>query len=337
MIDRIPVERGAAGLQDGFGRRFSYLRLSLTERCNFRCVYCLPEGFRKQAGLPSELAHDEILRAVRAFAKLGLWKLRLTGGEPTVRADFAAIAANVAQVDGVRRVAMTTNGYRLAEHAEAWHAAGIDAINVSIDTLDAAGFARITGHDRLGEVIAGIDASLAAGYAAVKVNGVLMRGVDEDERQRVLDFVAERNVTWRFIELMRTNDNADFHAREASPRAELRRWLDEGGWQPIAREDGAGPSVDYAHPDYRGRIGLIAPYSSGFCDSCNRLRLSSRGRLHLCLFGKEGLDLRPWLQADDQQDELIARIRSAMPHKTAGHRLHEGDSGATPHLASIGG
>ena len=324
-------------LQDSFGRRFSYLRLSLTERCNFRCTYCLPNGFQKQAGLPPELSRGEIRRAVQAFARLGLWKLRLTGGEPTVRTDFTDIARELSGIEGIRRVAMTTNGYRLARSAADWRAAGIDAVNVSIDTLDRARFAQVTGMDRLDEVVTGVDAALAAPFPEVKVNSVLMRGLEGSGWQDVLDFVRHRDVAWRFIELMRTTGNVALHEKQATPGAMVRQRLLESGWYALSRRDGAGPAVEFAHPDYCGRIGLIAPYEHGFCDSCNRLRLSSRGRLHLCLFGRDGLDLRDLLQHDEQQDELVARIIGAMPGKTRGHRLKHGDSGATPHLASIGG
>lgn len=326
-----------APLVDGFGRRFSYLRLSLTDRCNFRCTYCLPQGFVKQKGLPAELSPDEFRRAVSGFSRLGLRKVRLTGGEPTVRPDFTEIANGLSSIESVERIAMTTNGYRLAERAAEWHGAGIDAVNVSIDTLDPEGFARLTGHDRLSEVIAGVDAAIDAGYSAVKINSVLLRDLESTGWDKVLDFVAQRDVTWRFIELMRTNDNVQYHEQQATPGESIRQRLLRSDWTPVARERDGGPAIEYCNPNYRGRIGLIAPYSPGFCDSCNRLRLSSRGRLHLCLFGKEGFDLRPYLQSDDQQSELIDCIVSAMPSKTKGHRLHDGDSGATPHLASIGG
>lgn len=325
------------GLADGHGRRFSYLRLSVTDRCNFRCTYCLPNGFKKQAGLAPELSVDEMVRAVRAFANLGLWKLRLTGGEPTVRHDFTAIARAMSGVQGVQRLAMTTNGYRLTERAQEWRDAGLDAVNVSIDTLDSASFARITGHDRLADVVRGVDRAVEVGFDAVKVNTVLTSGLDDAEWDRIRAFVADRPVSWRFIELMRTNDNAEWQAGEAQSGDLVRARLAREGWVAKPSKAGAGPSVDYAHPDYAGTIGLIAPYAHGFCDSCNRLRLSSRGKLHLCLFGEGGLDLRPLLQHDDQHEELIAAIRRAMPDKAAGHRLLEGDSGATPHLASIGG
>lgn len=327
----------AGALQDNFGRRFSYLRVSLTDRCNFRCTYCLPQGYRKPADAPSELSRDELRRAIRGFAKLGVWKVRLTGGEPTVRRDFADIAADFAQVPGIRRLAMTTNGYRLAREAVAWRTAGVQAVNVSVDTLDPAGFAAITGHDRLGEVLRGIDAAIEAGFEAVKINSVLMEGTEPGDLADIREYLRDRPVSWRFIELMRTNDNAAFHADNSRTSERLRAALVASGWTALPREAGAGPSIDLAHPDYRGTIGVIAPYATGFCDSCNRLRLSSRGKLHLCLFGEAGIDLRDLLQLDGQLDELVDRIRSAMPHKTQGHRLHDQDSGQTPHLASIGG
>lgn len=328
---------GEGRLQDSFGRRFAYLRVSLTDRCNFRCTYCLPNGYRKPQDAPEELSRDEFRRAITAFARLGVWKVRLTGGEPTVRHDFNAIAKDIAGIEGIRRVAMTTNGYRLEREAGEWRAAGIDAVNVSVDTLDPARFASITGHDRLNEVLRGVDAAIEAGFDAVKVNSVLMDGTEPGDLSDIFAYVRDRRVSWRFIELMRTNDNAVFHTSASRTSERLRAALVEAGWTATVREPGAGPSVDFAHPDHRGTIGIIAPYATGFCDSCNRLRLSSRGRLHLCLFGEAGVDLRDLLQRDDQHDELVARIRAAMPMKTAGHRLHEQDSGMTPHLASIGG
>ncbi|MFN6935071.1 MAG: GTP 3',8-cyclase MoaA [Tsuneonella sp.] len=337
MLDRTNPATKGSELLDGLGRRFEYLRLSITEVCNFRCIYCLPHGYSRRGARPEELSAAEIGRAVRAFAALGLWKVRLTGGEPTVRADFDAIARVVAEVPGIRRVAMTTNGWRLAENARAWRDAGIDAINISIDTLDPVRFAEVTGHNRLASVIAGIDAALAAGFSSVKLNAVLMRGVNDDELDAMLAFVAKRDVTLRFIEVMRTNDNPEFFAERHMPGHSITRRLEDSGWRPLARTAGAGPAIEYAHGDFIGRIGVIAPYSHGFCDTCNRLRLSAEGRLHLCLFGDGGLDLRPLLQRDDQADELVERIIALTATKSPSHRLHQGNSGATPHLASIGG
>lgn len=327
---------GTNRLTDGIGRRFEYLRLSLTDVCNFRCTYCLPDGYKKPCNRPAELLVDEIRHAVTAFAKLGLWKVRLTGGEPTLRRDFEEVARTVASVPGIQRVAMTTNGYRLAKQAQAWRAAGVSAINVSVDSLDPARFAQITGHDRLHQVLDGIEAARDAGFDSVKLNAVLMRGVNDRELDSMIQFVATRDLSLRFIEVMRTNDNAAFFAdRHLAGQSVINR-LQALGWSRLPRQAGAGPAVEFGHPEAKGRIGIIAPYSRDFCSSCNRLRLSSAGKLHLCLFGDGGIDLRPML-ADGRSSELTARIRGLVGTKAPTHRLHDGNSGATPHLASIGG
>lgn len=335
MTPALPTAPGR--LTDPSGRRFEYLRLSLTDVCNFRCTYCLPQGYRKRADKAPDLSADEIVRAVTAFARLGLWKVRLTGGEPTVRADFAEIARRVAAVPGIRRLAMTTNGYRLAEHAAEWRAAGISAINVSIDSLDPARFAAITGHDRLPEVLRGVEAAREAGFDPIKLNAVLMRGINDDELDAIVAFVRANDLSLRFIEVMRTNDNAPFFEQRHVPGQTVIDALERSGWTRLPRSPGAGPAVEFAHPDARGRIGIIAPYARDFCSTCNRLRLSADGKLHLCLFGDGGLDLRPLLQSDDQTDELVERIVALTTLKAPSHRLHQGNSGATPHLASIGG
>ncbi|WP_427965502.1 GTP 3',8-cyclase MoaA [Altererythrobacter sp.] len=330
-------ERPDAQLTDSVGRRFEYLRLSLTDVCNFRCTYCLPEGYRKQCGKPAELSVEEIGRIVSAFARLGLWKVRLTGGEPTLRRDFDEVARTVSSVPGIRRLAMTTNGYRLAERAQAWRDSGVSAINISLDSLDPARFSTITGHDRLDEVLRGVEAARAAGFESIKLNAVLMRGVNDGELEAMIDFVAQRDLSLRFIEVMRTNDNASFFAERHLPGQTVIDQLEGLGWNRRARDPGAGPAVEYCHPQAKGRIGIIAPYSKDFCASCNRLRISSDGRLHLCLFGDGGLDLRPLLQDDASEDALVDRIRALTATKAPAHRLHQGNSGATPHLASIGG
>ncbi|MDK2758825.1 MAG: GTP 3',8-cyclase MoaA [Blastomonas fulva] len=333
---KVPRAPDILPLNDAIGRRFEYLRLSLTDVCNFRCTYCLPEGYKKPCQRPSELTVEEIHRAVTGFAQLGLWKVRLTGGEPTLRRDFEDVARAVASVPGIRRVAMTTNGYRLTERAQTWRDCGISAINISVDSLDPARFAAITGHDRLGEVLRGIKAAREAGFDHIKLNAVLMRGVNDDELSAMVDFVTTRDLSLRFIEVMRTNDNvAFFHQHHVVGQSVIDR-LETAGWQRLPRIAGAGPAVELGHPHAKGRIGIIAPYARDFCASCNRLRMAADGKLHLCLFGDGGIDLRPLLAADDPAP-LVARIRALVGTKAPAHRLHAGNSGATPHLASIGG
>lgn len=331
------MSEGSPQLTDGIGRRFEYLRLSLTDVCNFRCTYCLPHGYHKRAGDDAPLTVAECRRLVTAFARLGLWKIRLTGGEPSLRQELLEIAAAVSAVPGIRTLAMTTNGYRLAERAADYAAAGIGALNVSVDSLDSARFAEITGHDRLGDILRGIDAARAAGIGKVKLNAVLMRGINDHELAAFTDFVRETGLTLRFIEVMRTNDNVPFFERHHLPGTQVMAALEAQGWQRLPRAPGAGPAVEFAHPAGQGRIGIIAPYSRDFCASCNRLRVSARGKLHLCLFGDAGIDLRPLLQSDGDEDTLVARIVALTATKAPAHRLHEGNSGATAQLAAIGG
>lgn len=326
-----------ADLRDGFGRRFEYLRLSLTEVCNFRCQYCLPDGYHCDKGdKPEELSPAEIRRLVAGFAALGVWKLRLTGGEPSVRKDFPEILSAVSRIPGIRRVAMTTNGYKLAERVGDWQARGLRALNVSVDSLDPRRFADITGQDRLPEILEGIDQALALGLP-VKVNAVLLKALNDGELARFLAWIKAMPVSLRFIELMQTGDNRAFFREHHVPGSWLEAQLAAAGFAELPREPGAGPAREFAHPDHRGRIGLIAPYSKDFCASCNRLRVGSQGQLRLCLFGDGGYDLRPWLQDDGQGEELQHEILAQLGYKTAGHRLREGYTGSTRHLASIGG
>lgn len=326
----------AASMADGFGRRFHYLRLSVTEVCNFSCTYCLPNGWKKTGPL-SFLTVDEIRRLVAGFSDLGLSKVRLTGGEPTVRKDFNAIINTVATSPGVAKVAMTTNGWNLARHAADWRASGLSHLNVSIDSIDPETFHQITGHDKLTQVLTGLDLALAEGFSAVKVNAVLLRQTAEAGFDDWARFVRDRPVAVRFIELMKTTDNDDYFARHHVKAQGLRDWLDQNGWAAMPRTFDAGPALEYRHPDHAGAIGLIAPYAPGFCDSCNRLRVTARGRLRLCLFGDGGVDLRDLLQDDDDREALTQRIVSSLAGKSAGHELAAGRSGDLRNLAQLGG
>ncbi len=322
-------------LTDGFGRRFRYLRLSVTEVCNFRCIYCLPDGYRK-TGAQSFLTPTECERVVRAFADLGVSKVRLTGGEPSVRRDLVDIIGRTAATPGVGKVCITTNGWNLDRQVSTWRAAGLTNLNVSIDALDAATFRAITGHDRLKQVIGGLDRALAEGVPTVKVNSVLLRDTVERGFDAFADFVRDRPVAVRFIELMRTEDNTAFFADQHAPGAVLANWLTARGWTRTERGADDGPAVEFSHPDHAGRIGLIAPYAPGFCDSCNRLRVTSKGQLRLCLFGDLGVDLRDLLVADEPE-ALRGRIVRALAVKPKGHRLGEGMTGGTRQLAQYGG
>jgi len=323
-------------LRDGLGRDLHYLRLSVTDRCNFRCVYCLPQGCPKAAaGQPLSLG--EIGRLASAFAGLGFWKVRLTGGEPTLRPDICDVVRRVAGTPGIRRVGLTTNGYRLAAMAAELREAGLKSLNVSLDSLDPERFHEITGSPHLDRIVAGIEAALAAGIPSVKVNVVLLRGMDDRELGRFLAWTRKESLTVRFIELMETGDNGALFRRARLPAAEMRRKLESLGWTKLPRDAGDGPATSYGHPGHAGRAGLISAYSSGFCDSCNRLRVSSTGDLRLCLFGDQMISLRPLLHGDAGRAELMDLIERSVTRKPQAHGLAAGRCGPTANLATTGG
>jgi GTP 3',8-cyclase len=324
-------------LADPYGRRFPYLRLSVIPACNFRCTYCLPQGYHATPNAPQPLSLDEITRLLRAFTVLGMHKLRITGGEPSVRHDLTSILRTAAAVPGVTKLAMTTNGSLLTRRLHEWMDAGLNAINVSVDSLDRAKFARITGHDRLEDILRGIDMALDARLPSIKLNAVLLRGVNDNELPTWLDYLRNRRVGVRFIELMQTGDNLPFFREHHVRAMALETRLLDQGWQALERVADAGPAREYRHPDYAGRVGIIAPYSKDFCSGCNRLRVTATGDLRLCLFGEFGIPLRRFLQADDQLDDLVHAIGGQIDRKEQGHFLHEGRTGITPHLASTGG
>ena len=322
-------------LADGFGRRFRYLRLSITEVCNFRCAYCLPDGYRKTSGGFLEL--DEIARLASGFAALGVTKVRLSGGEPTVRQDLPGIIATVAETAGVQKVALTTNGWRLDRNVRGWRDAGLTHLNVSLDSLDPAVFARITGHDLLPQILDGLDTALGLGFGAVKVNAVLLRETAYAAFDQFADWLRDRSASVRFIELMRTLDNVDYFEDQHIRASVLERWLTARGWSPVPRRPDDGPALEYRHPDYAGRFGIIAPYAANFCDGCNRLRVTARGKLRLCLFGEGGIDLRDLLAADVDPLWLEQRILDALPTKARGHNLMLAQSGDLRRMADVGG
>lgn len=325
------------GLVDSYQRKFVYLRLSVTDRCNFRCVYCLPNGYEGPLSGEAELSVEEIRRLVSGFASVGVTKVRLTGGEPTVRRDIVEIAGAVASVNGIRKVALTTNGSRFENLAHPLRQAGVNAVNISVDSLDSKTFSEITGTNRFDEIMRGVERALTEGYENVKINAVLLRGSNDSELARFLDFVKERPVSVRFIELMRTGHNRQLFERRHLSGGEVQFELLKRGWQRVERKGDDGPAVVYSHSDYAGTIGIIAPYSTDFCKSCNRLRVSSRGDLRLCLFGEQDASLRDSIQHDSQQPELVARIRELLKEKPPSHYLNEGRYGNTWNLASIGG
>lgn len=325
-----------ASLIDPQQRRFRYLRLSITDTCNFRCSYCLPNGSCIDPDLERPLNLKEIIHLVTGFTELGVEKIRITGGEPTLRRDVIDIISTIAQIPGIREVALSTNGFRLSRLAKRLKEAGCGAVNVSLDSLDPAKFLAVTAQNNHADVMAGIEASLTEGMR-VKVNAVLMKDINSQELPRFLDYVKDRPVAVRFIELMRTGDNADLFAKHHVRADDLISELEDLGFTPEVRTALGGPATEYSHPEYAGKIGFITPYAKNFCAQCNRLRVSCRGELKLCLFGDGQESLRHLLQDPWQKDELQETILDRLTTKKASHFLDQGKFGNTKQLASIGG
>jgi cyclic pyranopterin phosphate synthase len=328
-----------AHLKDNFGRSFPYFRISITDVCNFKCGYCLPNGYQKSENKKEFLSLEEIKRIGKALSELGVCKIRLTGGEPTVRNDFVEIIENLKSLPGINKVVFTTNGYNLKNIAKSVVNAKIDGINVSIDSLDREKFKFITGKDKLEDILIGLKALQELNFKNIKVNAVLLKGVNDSEQDfdGWQQFIESNNVDFRYIELMQTGDNLDYFKKYHVSANVFRDYLLKKEWIHQTAGFDSGPSKNYIHKDFKGKFGIIAPYSKDFCKSCNRLRITAQGDLRLCLFGETGISLRALLQSDEQIPELKNLINNQLNFKKESHYLELGNTGITPHLASIGG
>ncbi len=322
-------------LVDNYQRRFQYLRLSITELCNFQCQYCLPNGYRPNKD-HKFLSLNEIDNVISTFTELGVHKIRLTGGEPTLRRDFMDILSIISAYPSIKQLAITTNGSRLLKNVDYWQQAGLNAINISIDSFSPYIFKRITGQDKLQELMQGVEKSLDVGIEKVKINTVLMKNMN-DHLNDYLAWIKHRPVELRFIELMETTESRQLFNHYHLAGQAMESQLIEQGWQLQAKEALSGPAKVYAHSDYKGKIGLIMPYSRDFCKSCNRLRVSSLGKLHYCLFGDAAVDLRDLLSSPEQKAQLKARVLASLLIKPEKHLLHEHNLGISPNLSYIGG
>jgi cyclic pyranopterin phosphate synthase len=328
---------GQTMLKDNFARSFSYLRLSITDKCNFRCQYCLPDGYKKAVMEEPELSRLEIARLVRGFASFGLRKIRITGGEPSLRRDLTAIIEDLSTIDNVKTIALSTNGYRLERDVNDWVAAGLNSVNVSVDSLDPAAFATLTGSDSLPLILKGIQKAVDTQLLAVKINAVLHRHTTTEDILRFFDYVKHNPVTVRFIELMETASTHLYFESEHLSSDRVVDFLRRHGWNEMTRLSDAGPAREFSHPDFAGKIGVIAPYSPGFCESCNRLRVTSKGQLHTCLFGSSSQSLRELLQEDSQLSLLKTQIAQSVAQKQALHSLQTRDTGLNYGFSALGG
>lgn len=324
-------------LTDKFGRQITDLRISVTDRCNFRCVYCRsanPENHMPSASL---LQWDEYERLARILVTMGIRKVRVTGGEPLVRAGVEDFVARLKAV-GVGDVSMTTNGYLLAERCDRLVAAGMNRINISLDSLDRARFERITRTKTFDDVIAGIDAAQASALRPVKVNAVLVRGINDDEVEAFAEFARDRDLIMRFIEYMPLDADRSWTRDSVVTGSEVLGRI-SARWPlvPVAHEQ-SETARKYRFADGRGEIGLISPVSEPFCGHCSRIRLTADGKLRTCLFSKEDHDLTFLLRGGASDREIAAEIISIVAEKEKGHRINEpGFVPPSRTMVSIGG
>ena len=328
-----------AGMRDGFGRRIEYLRISVTDKCNLRCVYCMPEHGLPWLARQEILSYEEIATVVRTMARLGLRRVRLTGGEPLVRRDLAALVRSLAAIPGVDDIALSTNAVLLEAQADELRAAGVRRVNISLDSLQPErvdAIARRAGSERA--IVAGIAAAERVGFEPIKVNTVIMRGRNDDELEAFARCTVERPWHVRFIEVMPVGENLDVSAREFVSAAEmLQRLRRIGSLEPVPGPPGNGPATYFRFPGAAGTVGVITPMSHNYCDRCNRMRLTADGRLRPCLFGDIATDLRGPLRAGEPLEPLIRHTLQIKPER---HYLIQGSaagSGGLLALSQVGG
>ncbi|MDQ3384595.1 MAG: GTP 3',8-cyclase MoaA [Actinomycetota bacterium] len=306
-------------LVDGFGRVHRDLRISVTDRCNFRCTYCMPEEGMQWLPRDQVLSFEELERVARvAVQRFGFESIRLTGGEPTVRAHLPVLVAKLAAL-GVE-VSMTTNGATLAGTAEAYAEAGLSRVNISLDTLRRERFLELTRRDQLDDVLAGIEAAVAAGLRPVKLNVVCMRGVNDDEIVDLATFGRDRGVEVRFIEWMPLDEDHSWSPGAVVPGEEIIATI--AAVHPLhALARGSDPAEVWAYDDGRGTVGAIASVTEPFCGSCDRVRLTAEGALRSCLFSHDETDLRAVLRSGGTDDDLVDAFAGCVAGKWAGHQI----------------
>jgi cyclic pyranopterin phosphate synthase len=310
-------------LIDGFGRTHNNLRISVTDRCNIRCVYCMPETveFLPKASL---LSFEEIARFVRAASTVGIDKIRLTGGEPLVRRGLPELVEQIVAIPGIKDVGLTTNGILLAPVAQDLYDAGLRRINISLDTMDPARFLELTRRTGLERVIEGILAAKAAGFDPVKINAVAIKGMTEADVVPLGLFCREHGLALRFIEYMPLDAGNLWEREKVLFASEILEILTQGigPLVPVENQDPRAPALDYGYADGIGRVGMIASVSRPFCMSCNRVRLTADGKLRNCLFALDETDIRPILRGTGGIAELVAALRASVAAKWEGHEIN---------------
>ncbi|MBQ7284138.1 MAG: GTP 3',8-cyclase MoaA [Oscillospiraceae bacterium] len=309
---------------DNFGRNIDYIRISVTDRCNLRCVYCMPEEGVESVAHNAIITFDEILRICRVLAKNGLKKVKITGGEPLVRRGVANLIKQIKDIDGIESVTITTNGVLLTEQYHNLVGAGVDSITVSLDTLDREKYAKLTRRDEIGRVLKGIALAQKEGQTRLKINSVPAYGLDEQEIISLIQFAKDYDTDVRFIEVMPIGSGSDF---ETVTEDDIKKVIEKhyGKLTLYSEKRGNGPSVHYSIDGFKGKIGFISAVSHKFCDKCNRVRLTADGHLKACLQFEAGVDLMPTLRGNKNDSELLQVLMDGIANKPQSHRFDDKD------------
>ncbi len=326
-------------LIDTYHRRISYLRISLTDRCNLRCIYCMPPEGIKLLDHAEILSFEEILRIASAAARLGISRIRITGGEPLVRKGIVDLVADLIRLPGIEDVSLTTNGILLSDHAAALRGAGMRRVNISLDTLDAEKYKRITRGGDIQRVLEAVSEARRQGFAPIKINVVAMRGINDDEIEQFARLTLERPVHIRFIEFMPVGISTDWDQNSFISSSETRDIISRvGPLEPVERCGKSGPAAMYRLDGAAGQLGFISPLSNHFCDTCNRMRLTADGKLRTCLFSDQEIDLKQLLRGSVSEQGLEQIIADAIKTKPKGHTFSEPSfKKCRRNMSSIGG
>lgn len=314
-------------LVDSFGRVHNNLRISVTDRCNIRCFYCMPADnveFMPRAEL---LSFEEIERVVKIGTTLGIDRVRLTGGEPLVRRDLPLLVERIAAIPEIRDIGLTTNGVLLGEQAQSLYDAGLRRLNISLDALDPVVFKKVTRRDGYDRVIEGIQAARDAGFSPIKLNAVSIKGLTEDQIIPFAELARDTDTEVRFIEFMPLDADSQWQHDKVLVATDIRRRIEEefGALEPVPSSNPSAPANDFHFADGRGKIGMIASVSAPFCSTCNRFRLTADGKLRNCLFSLEEEDIRPLIREGGTDQAIAAAMLACVARKKAGHQINQAD------------
>ncbi|MDD3306385.1 MAG: GTP 3',8-cyclase MoaA [Acetobacterium sp.] len=319
-------------MKDNYGRKINYMRISITDLCNLRCVYCMPEEGIEKHPHQKNLTFEEILDLIKAGVSLGVNKIRLTGGEPLVRHGIVDLVRQIGEIPGINDLTMTTNGILLPKYAKDLKEAGLNRVNISLDTFDPVKFHQITRCGNLEDVLAGLAAARDAGMDPIKINTVLIKGFNDDEIETFVNYTKDEAVDVRFIELMPLGESSDFAENKYLSNGEVLKRMPT--LNPLLEPDKTGPAEYYQLPGAKGRVGLINPISKHFCSECNRIRVTTDGKIKPCLHSDYEIDLVELHQAGKTYKEILLQAINEKPEK---HHISEHETQSLRNMNQIGG